>query len=102
MIMNTYHIPGSLKGWHRTFDTSSEAAYLDLLTQRVAAAIQSVAKKFSFRPPPNPRVHTLAVQHRQHKKRQQLIPEFAVVHWLAADTRLDDSKKIIPSSLSAG
>ena len=73
--------------------------YLELLTQRVAAAIRAFSvKNFSFCPPLNPRVNTLAAQHR-HKKRQQPLPEFAATHWQPTETRLTDSQKIIPSSL---
>ena len=59
------------------FDTASEAAYPRLLTQRVAAAIRKFLspEKFSFAPPPNPRLTSLAMQHRQHRKRRQLISE---------------------------
>jgi len=57
------------------------------------------AKKLSFLPPPNPRVKTLAVQHRQHKKRPQLIPEFADVRWCSPTGPLTDQQKLIPSSL---
>ena len=35
----------------------------------------------------------------QHKKRSQLIPEFADIRWLPADTVIHDSQKVIPSSL---
>jgi len=59
-------------------------------------------QKVFFSPPPNPRVHTLAVQHRQHKKRHQLIPEFAAVHWVPANTPITTSQKIILSSLPGG
>ena len=78
-----------------SFDTSSEAAYPELLTQRVPSAVRKFleSKNISFQPLPLPRIHTLAVQHRQHKKRSQLIPEFADIHWLPANTVIHDSQK---------
>jgi len=84
-----------------SFDTSNEAAYPELLTQRVASAIQKFldSKNVSFEPPPILRINTLAVQHRQHKKRNQLIPEFANTRWLPADTVIHDSQTVMPSSL---
>ena len=82
------------------FDTSSEAAYPHLLTQRVAAALRTFLsqKEFSFTPPPNPRLTSLANQHRQHKKRRQLIPEFRQIHWYPIDYQIQDLQKILPSS----
>ena len=95
------HLPYQVHSENGTWSTSSEAAYPELLTKRVAAAIRSflVARKFSFNSPPNPRINSLAVQHRKHKKRTQLIPEFATVCWLPPNTKLTDSQKEIPSSL---
>ena len=82
------------------FDTSSEAAYPHLLTQRVAAALRTFLsqKEFSFTPPPNPRLTSLANQHRQHKKRRQLIPEFRQIHWYPINYQIQDLQKILPSS----
>jgi len=84
-----------------TFDTSSEAVYPALLAARVAAAVKKFlqAKNISFFPPPNPRIKTLAVQHRQHKRRSQLVPEFAAIRWLLSTVSLTDQQKLIPSSL---
>ena len=83
-----------------TFDTASEAAYPELLTQRVADAIRKFLspKGFSFAPPPNPRLTSLAMQHRQHKKRGQLIPDFVHLHWFPPNHKLQDLQKILPSS----
>jgi len=82
------------------FDTASEAAYPELLTQRVAAAIRNFLspRNFSFAPPPNPRLTSLAMQHRQHKKRRQLIPEFAHIHWFSPNHKIQDFQKLLPSS----
>jgi hypothetical protein len=41
----------------------------------------------------------LAVQHRQHKRRSQLVPEFAAIRWLLSTVSLTDQQKLIPSSL---
>jgi hypothetical protein len=69
--------------------------------QRVASAVRKFleSKNISFQPLTLPRIHTLAVQHRQHKKRSLLIPEFSDIHWLHANTVIHDSQKVIPSSL---
>eukprot|EP00435_Cladocopium_sp_Y103_P022564 s4461_g5.t1 len=53
---------------------------------------------YSFVPPANPRINTLASQHRQHRQRQQLIPEYRTVTWLAPDTPLNEWQHLIPSS----
>ena len=53
-----------------------------------------------FRPPPNPRIKTLAVQHRQHKKRSQLIPEFSTTAWYPKTHKISNIQKLIPSSNS--
>ena len=77
-----------------------EAAYPDLLTRRVA----SLLKKFlqlrncSFVPRPLPRIQKLAAQHRQHKRRQQLVPEFIHMAWVPEITPLTDMQKHLPSS----
>ena len=97
------HVPYQVRAENGTwsFDTSSEAAYPDLLAARVATAVKTFlqAKNLSFSPPPNPRVKTLAVQHRQHKRRAQLVPEFADMRWLQPTVSLTDQQKVIPSSL---
>ena len=51
-----------------------------------------------FSPLPNPRIKTLAVQHRQHKKRSQLIPEFSTTDWHPNTYKLSENQKLIPSS----
>ena len=86
-----------------TFDTASEAAYPELLTQRVADAIRKFLspKGFSFAPPPNPRLTSLAMQHRQHKKRGQLIPDFVHLHWFPPNHKLQDLQKN-PSFFQSG
>ena len=78
-----------------TFDISTEAAYPQLLAARFAAAVKKFcyAKIFPFFLPPIPRGKTLAAQHRQHQKRNQLIPEFAETRWLSPTISLTDSKK---------
>ena len=60
-----------------SFDTAAEAAYPDL-TKRVASLVKKILenKGRTFIPRPQPWIQTLAVQHRQHKKRDQLIPPF--------------------------
>ena len=82
------------------FDTASEAAYPSLLTQRVADVIRKFLppEKFSFAPPPNPRLTSLAMQHRQHKKRRQLIPEYSHTHWCPPNYNVQDFQKVLPSS----
>eukprot|EP00435_Cladocopium_sp_Y103_P026492 s3071_g6.t1 len=93
-----YQVLSSDAGW--TFDTSLEAAYPKLLTDRVAHLVQLALqhKGYSFVPPANPRINTLASQHRQHRQRQQLIPEYSKVSWLAPDTPLTEWQHHIPSS----
>eukprot|EP00435_Cladocopium_sp_Y103_P027530 s3375_g6.t2 len=93
-----YQVLSSDAGW--PFDTSLEAAYPKLLTDRVAHLVQLALqhKGYSFVPPANPRINTLASQHRQHRQRQQLIPEYSTVTWLAPDTPLTEWQHHIPSS----
>ena len=93
--MNTCHTKDG--AW--TFDTASEAVSgtVDPASSSCNSSFLS-HENFSFCPPLNPRVNTLAAQHR-HKKRQQPLPEFAATHWQPTETRLTDSQKIIPSSL---
>ena len=97
----TLALPGSCRKWHLGFSTHPVKRPILSRIAEVAAAIRTflTAKKFSFSPPPNPRINTLAVQHRQHKKPDQLISEFAVIHWLPSHRKINDSQKVIPSSL---
>ena len=96
------HLPYQVQSQNGTwtFDTSSEAAYPQLLAARVAAAVKKflLTKNIPFSLPPNPREKTLAAQHRQHKKRNQLIPEFSETKWLPSTASLTDQQKVIPSS----
>ena len=94
----TYQVQHTDGSW--SFDTAAEAAYPELLTRRVAEAVKHflMQRNLIFRPPPNPRIKTLAVQHRQHKKRSQLIPEFATITWYPPPHQLSDIQKMIPSS----
>eukprot|EP00435_Cladocopium_sp_Y103_P060513 s739_g22.t1 len=93
-----YQVLPSDAGW--TFDTSMGAAYPKLLTDRVATLVQQAlqSKGYSFIAPINPRINTLAIQHRQHRKRQQLIPEYKQVTWLEPGTLLTEWQHPIPSS----
>ena len=45
-----------------------------------------------------PRIQTLAMQHRQHKRRPQLLPEFLNIAWVSDQTPLTDMQKQLPSS----
>eukprot|EP00435_Cladocopium_sp_Y103_P024655 s97_g6.t1 len=60
--------------------------------------MQTKTAGFAFSVPTNPRINTLASQHRQHRQRQQLIPEYRQITWLPPDTPLDEWQHYIPSS----
>ena len=72
------HLPYQVQSQNGTwtFDTSTEAAYPQLLAARVAAAVKKflLSKNLSFSLPPIPREKTLAAQHRQHKKTEPTHP----------------------------
>ena len=95
-----YQVQQTNGSW--SFDTAAEAAYPELLTRRVATAVKNflMQRNLIFRPPPNPRIKTLAVQHRQHKKRSQLIPEFSTTAWYPKTHKISNIQKLIPSSNS--
>ena len=81
------------------FDTAAEAAYPGVLTKRVAHLVKLVLEiqGRTFVPRPLPRLHTLAAQHRQHKKRDQLIPEFFAIQKLPITHTLTPFQKLLPS-----
>ena len=83
-----------------SFDTSAEAAYPTLLTQRVASLVKQFLENKGrvFVPRPLPRLKTLAAQHRQHRKRDHFIPEFFAIQWLPATKKLSPLQKLLPSS----
>ena len=83
-----------------SFDTSAEAAHPTVLTQRVASLVKQFleTKGCVFVPRPFPRINTLAAQHRQHRKRDQLIPEFFAIQWCPTTHKLSPLQKLLPSS----
>ena len=81
------------------FDTAAEAAYPSVLTKKVASLVKKLleAQGRVFVPRPLPRIQTLAAQHRQHKKRDQLIPEFFTIQSTPVTQNLTSFQKLLPS-----
>ena len=87
-------------GSHWTFDTASEAAYPSTLCRTVAEILKShvtaLGKSLCH---PQPLRHlTLAMQHRQHRRRQALIPEYISTRLQPLTQPLQDLEVWIPSS----
>ena len=83
---------------HWKFDTAGEAAYGQPLCQAVAACLLKFlqGQGFHFAPRPPLRHLTLGAQHRQHRKRGPLIPEFKLKLSLPRDTTLTSFQKLLP------
>ncbi|CAK9014200.1 Uncharacterized protein SCF082_LOCUS12246 [Durusdinium trenchii] len=84
--------------------TASRAAYPVLLAERMSAAVKSylLGQGHAFTALPPLRTHTLALQHRQHKSRPHLIPEFAQVVWLPDDAPIPSQGKLLPPGSHGG
>ena len=96
------HLPYQVQSQNGTwtFDTSSEAAYPQLLAARVAAAVKKFfvkQKPFFFSPPKSQR-ENVSRSTPPAQKRNQLIPEFSETRWLPSTASLTDQQKVIPSS----
>ena len=70
----------------------------------MSAAVKSylLGQGHAFTALPPLRTHTLALQHRQHKSRPHLIPEFAQVVWLPDDAPIPSQGKLLPPGSHGG
>ena len=83
------------------FDTASEAAYLVLLSQRVAACLVKVVLSRGLSLQSVLRLHDLATaaQGKQSKKHHPLIPEFHRVTTRPKGEQLPEGTKLLPPHL---
>ena len=95
----------SVEGSKRVFATASEAAYPQLLAERMAACVKAALEnRRGLRLQPPTRLHDEAAgaSHRQNRRHPPLIPEYRSVQVLPASASLPSNGKLLSLSQVQG